>query len=139
MRKAACYIITFTLALYGYGAPGGFTAETKKLSCIKLETLIEANEQDFAAFRIRNKLDDGANAGDVMATVAVFIVFGLIVSTWEPGAPEIFQRLQTKNKELRSRASQENCNMSPSSAPWKAVDEILNPPFGPDPVDEVSP
>lgn len=139
MRKSVCYIITFALAFYGYGVSGILLAETKKLSCIKLETLIEANEQDFAEFRKRNKLDDGANAGDVMATMAVFLVFGLIVSTWEPGAPEIFQRLQTKNKELRSRASQENCNIPPSTAPWKAVDEILNPPFEPDPVDEVSP
>lgn len=139
MRKTACYIITFALVLYGYGAPGGFSAETKKLSCIKLETLIEANEQDFAAFRKRNKLDEGANAGDVMATVAAFFVFGFIVSAWEPGAPEIFQRLQTKNKELRNQASWENCNIPPSTAPWEAVDEILNPPFEPDPVDEVSP
>ncbi len=50
MRKTACYIIIFALAFYGYGALGGLSAETNKTSCIKLETLIEANEQDSPRF-----------------------------------------------------------------------------------------
>ena len=101
--------------------------------------LIEANEQDFATFRKRNKVDDGANAGDVIAIVAVFFAFGLAMSTWEPGAPEEFKRLQIKNKELRNQASSENCNVSTSTAPWKEVDEIFNPPSEPEPVDKDSP
>ncbi|MCE2453341.1 MAG: hypothetical protein J4F48_11045 [Nitrospinae bacterium] len=151
MRKIACYIITFALVLYGYGAPVGFTAETKKISCIKLETLIEANEQDFAAFRKRNKIDidqEGITAGEVadltmMAAVMAFLsTVGsgfVVMSARHPAMREEFKRLKAKSRELRNRASRENCNMPPSTAPWKVVDEIFNPPFEQDPVDDVSP
>ena len=136
-RKTPRCIVAFALALYGFGVTGNLSAETPKtLSCIKLETLIEANEEDFAAFRKRNKLDEGANAGEAVAVAAVFLVFGLIVSTWEPGAPDEFKRLQNKNRELRSQASRENCNVPPSTAPWKAVEEIFNPAFEPEPADK---
>lgn len=137
--KTARCIVAFTLAFHGFGVTGNLSAETKKLSCIKLETLIKANAEDFAAFRKRNRLDEGANAGEAVAVAAVFLVFGLIVSTWEPGAPDEFKRLQTKNRELRSQASREDCNVPPSTAPWKAVEEIFNPAFEPDPVDGDAP
>ena len=80
-----------------------------------------------------------ANAGDVLAIVAVFLTFGLVISTWETGAPDEFNRLQTKNKELRNRASREYCNVPTSTSPRKAVGEIFNPPSGPELVDEDSP
>ena len=39
-----------------------------------------------------------ANAGDVVAIVAVFLTFGLVISTWETGAPDEFNRLKLKTR-----------------------------------------
>ena len=58
MRETIHYIMAFALVLHGFGLPQSTSAEPPKtLSCIKLETLIEANEHDFAAFREKNKID----------------------------------------------------------------------------------
>lgn len=129
--------MAFALTFHGFCLPASISAETPKtLSCIKLETLIEANEQDFATFQKRNRIDEDTNAGEAIATMAVFLFTGLIVSSWEPGAPEEFNRLQDKNEELRKQALRENCNVPTSMAPWKTVHEMFNPPYEPDPPED---
>ena len=151
MRKTIRCIMAFALALHGFGLPASISAEPPKtLSCIKLETLIEANEQDFAAFRKRNRIDidqNGITANEVadLTTMAAVMLFlgavgsGFVVmGSKNPAMREEFNRLQDKNRELRKQAAQENCRIPPSTAPWKTVNEILFPTttFEPGPGDE---
>lgn len=140
MRNTIRWIMAFTLALHGFGLPANLSAESPKtLSCIKLETLIEANERDFAEFRKRHKINisqDGVTANEVgaLAMMAGIMLFlgtvgsGFVVmSSGHPAMREEFKRLQDKNLYLHNRAFRDNCNVPPSTAPWKAVDEILFP------------
>ena len=141
IRKTIYCIIAFALALHGFGLPASFSAEpTKTLSCIKLETLIEANEKDFAAFRKRNRIDEeGVNAGEAIQLGVAFLIFGVVglsMSGWDAGTLEEFNRLQEKNRQLRDQAFRENCKVPPSTAPWKAVHEMFNPPYEPDQLED---
>ncbi len=141
MRKTIRCIMAFALALHGFGLPASISAEPPKtLSCIKLETLIEANEQDFTAFRKRNRSDEeGTNAGEAIQLGVVFLIFGVVglsMSGWDAGTLEEFNRLQEKNRQLRDQAFRENCKVPPSIAPWKTVYEIFNPPYEPDQLED---